>query len=192
VDRWARNGPPTEAHRSPSPNPHDDGPHAEGIDDRGLHDPISFEELFEAEHRRLFGALYLITRDRHEAEDIGQEAFVRVFERWDRVGSMVDPVGYLYRVAMNVFRSRYRRAVVAARRMFADVFRDEISEIDERDSVVRMLAGLNAQQRAALILTSLLGYSSDEAGALLGISGSTVRVLTSRARTTLRKQTEMT
>jgi RNA polymerase sigma-70 factor, ECF subfamily len=191
VDRRARNGSPTEAHRSASHGRRDDVARARSIEDHGLHEPISFEELFESEHRRLFGALCLITRNHHEAEDIGQEAFVRVLERWDRVGSMVDPVGYLYRVAMNVFRSRYRRAVVAARRVFAQVFRDEISEIDERDSVVRMLAGLNAQQRAALVLTSLLGYSSDEAGALLGMSGSTVRVLTTRARTTLRKRTEM-
>lgn len=188
----AHNGPPAEARgASASRFSHVDGPHGESIDDRGLHEPISFEELFEAEQHRLFRALCLITRDVHEAEDIGQEAFVRVLERWDRVGSMVDPVGYLYRVAMNVFRSRYRRTVVAARRVFANVGRDEISEVDERDSVVRMLAGLNGQQRAALVLTSLLGYSSDEAGGMLGMSGSTVRVLTTRARTTLRKRTEV-
>lgn len=69
---------------------------------QNLTEPIAFEDLFALEHRRLFGALCLITRDPHEAEDIGQEAFVRVPERWDRVGSMVDPVGYLYRVAMNL------------------------------------------------------------------------------------------
>jgi RNA polymerase sigma-70 factor, ECF subfamily len=153
-----------------------------------LGEPIRFEDLFEAEHRRLFSALCMITRDPHEAEEVGQEAFVRLLERWDRVGSMVDPAGYLYRVAMNVLRSRYRRARVAARRLVTRSPRDEISEVDDRDAVVRMLGGLNAQQRAALVLTAMLGYSSDEAGSLLGMRGSTVRVLTTRARVSLRDQ----
>ena len=59
---------------------------------------------------------------------------------------------------------------------------------DERDAVRRMLGELNEQQRAALVLTSLLGYSSDEAGTVLGMRGSTVRVLTTRARATLRRE----
>ncbi|HEU4354697.1 MAG TPA: sigma factor, partial [Actinomycetota bacterium] len=54
-----------------------------------------FADLVQAEHPRLYGALWLITRNHHEAEDVTQEAFLRVWERWDRVGTMDDPVGYL-------------------------------------------------------------------------------------------------
>lgn len=43
--------------------------------------PWAFEELFEAERTRLFGALCLLTGNRHEAEDLMQDAFVRVYER---------------------------------------------------------------------------------------------------------------
>jgi RNA polymerase sigma-70 factor, ECF subfamily len=160
----------------------------EGTTAVALGEPIRFEDLFETEHRRLFAALCMITRNPDEAEEIGQEAFVRILERWDRVGSMADPTGYLYRVAMNVLRSRYRRARVAARRLVMWSDRDEIAEVDERDAVLRMLDGLNAQQRAALVLTSMLGYTSEEAGSLLGMRGSTVRVLTTRARISLREQ----
>lgn len=157
-----------------------------GLADQDLTESVAFEDLFTAEHRRLFGALCLITRDPDEAEDIGQEAFVRVFERWDRVGTMVDPAGYLYRVAMNVLRSRYRRARVAARRLFAGRLKDEIAEVDDRDVVSRMLGALTPRQRAALVLTAVLDYSSEEAGEILGLPGSSVRVLTTRARATLR------
>ena len=45
-----------------------------------------------------------------------QDAFLTVWERWDRVGGMDDPVGYLYRTAMNLFRKRYRRAMLSVRR----------------------------------------------------------------------------
>ena len=55
----------------------------------------SFEDLVEAEKAGLFGALCLITRDRYEAEDVMQEAFLKVWERWDRVGNMDDPAGYV-------------------------------------------------------------------------------------------------
>ncbi len=160
----------------------------ERIDAVALGERISFEELFTSESARLFGALCLITRDGHEAEDIGQEAFVRVLERWDKVGAMVDPAGYLYRVAMNVFRSRYRRARVAAKRLSWRGSNDEITQVDDRDAVSRLLGTLAPRQRAALVLTAVLEYSSDEAGEILGIPGSSVRVLTTRARATLRKQ----
>lgn len=160
----------------------------DGVDAVVLGERISFEQLFMSESSRLFGALCLITRDAQEAEDIGQEAFVRVFERWDKVGTMVDPAGYLYRVAMNVFRSRYRRARVAARRLVWRGSNDEITQVDDRDAVSRLLGMLTPGQRAALVLTTVLDYSSDEAGQILGIPGSSVRVLTTRARATLRKQ----
>ena len=44
-----------------------------------------------------------------------QEAFVRIWERWDKVGRLEEPTGYLYRAAMNIVRSRYRRASLALR-----------------------------------------------------------------------------
>jgi RNA polymerase sigma-70 factor (ECF subfamily) len=65
------------------------------------------KSFFRAEHTTLFRALCLVTRDRPEAEEIMQDAFLRVWERWDRISSMDDPREYLYRVAMNGFRSRY-------------------------------------------------------------------------------------
>jgi len=70
----------------------------------------SFEAFFEDHHADLFGALYLITRNRHEAEEIMLDAFLKLLERCERVGSLADPVGYLYRTAMNLFRKRWRRA----------------------------------------------------------------------------------
>src|SRR5439155_24342480 len=82
----------------------------------GVSAGLSFEEFFTAEHRGLYGALVLVTRSSPEAEEVMQDAFLRVWERWDRVAGLDDPVGYLYRTAMNVFRSRRRRVLVALRR----------------------------------------------------------------------------
>ena len=49
--------------------------------------PMTFEEFFEFEKDRLLRVLSLITGNRAEAEDLAQEAFTRVFERWDTVAT---------------------------------------------------------------------------------------------------------
>ena len=88
---------------------------------------------------------------------------------------------------MNVFRKRYRRATLALKRTLSVVPRDDFVErIEAEDLVVRAVAQLPTDQRAALIVTSLLGYSSDEAAQILGVRSSTVRARATRARTALR------
>ena len=150
----------------------------------------SFEEFYEATFRRVFTALCLVTGNRHEAEEIAQDAFLRVFERWDRVRSLEDPIGYLFRVSMNVFRSRYRRALLGLRRelLLAPAPTDDLAAIETQDEVVRLLRGLDPKQRAAVLLTSILDYSAEEAGKMLGLRASSVRSLTTRARARMKHE----
>jgi RNA polymerase sigma-70 factor, ECF subfamily len=150
-----------------------------------------FEDFFELHYVGLFRALWLITRDRSEAEDIMQEAFLRLWERWDRVGKLEDPAGYLYRSAMNLFRSRRRRALMAVRRVVVEPFaRDELAAVEGRDAVRQALSSLTPRQRAVVVLLHVLGLNSVEAARALGISPSTVRVLAARAKSTLKRELE--
>jgi RNA polymerase sigma-70 factor (ECF subfamily) len=148
--------------------------------------PLAFEEFFENQRPRLFRALLLITHDSTDAEDLMQEAFVRVWERWDRVAKIEDPVGYLFRTALNLHRSALRRALTVAKRSLRPpTAHDPFEEVAARDEAVRSLAILTPRQRAAVVVTELLGYSSQEASAILGVRSGTVRTLTSQARATL-------
>jgi RNA polymerase sigma-70 factor (ECF subfamily) len=148
-----------------------------------------FEEFYGTNHRRLFTALCLVTGDREEAEEIAQDAFLRVYERWDRVARMDDPDGYLFRVAMNQFRNRYRRMRLAVRRTFLPGGGvDELAEIETRDQIVRLLQTLAPRERAAIVLTGILDLPAEEAGRMLGIKSSTVRTLTTRARAHMKDQ----
>lgn len=150
-----------------------------------------FEEFFEAKRDRLFRALYLVTGNRHEAEELTQEAFLKVWERWDRVATMDRPEGYLFRAAMNLFRSRLRRAKVAARRTLGrSEPRDELAEVLRRDAVLRALASLTPRQRAALVLTELMEFETAEAAEMLGVSAGTVRSLCHQGRAALRTTME--
>jgi len=151
----------------------------------------SFEEFFEAEKAGLYGALCLVTRNRFEAEEITQDAFVRVLEKWERVRSLEDPVGYLYRTAMNAFRKQHRRAVLATKRTLGLTPADDgIEAIEARDAAVRALAPLSSRQRAAVVLIDLLGYPSEEAAKMLGIRASTIRQHASRAHAALKRSME--
>ncbi len=150
---------------------------------------LDFEDFFRDEHERIFRALRLLTRDRQEAEEVMQDAFLRLWERWDRVQRHADPIAYLYRTAMNVWRSRLRRTAVTARRAIdVERRRSETDEIEARDVVVRALAGIPVRQRAAIILMDVLDLTSQRAGDVLGIRPATVRVLAARARATLAKE----
>ena len=153
----------------------------------------TFEEFFEAEKDRLLRVLSLITGSRAEAEDLAQEAFTKVFERWDSVATMEDPAGYLHRVAINLFRSQYRRAARGLKRAIGrEPEPDVFQRIEDRDVATKALGHLTPRQRAALVLTEALGYSGEETGRLLGIRASTVYALTHQARTALRANLEVT
>jgi RNA polymerase sigma factor (sigma-70 family) len=101
---------------------------------------------------------------------------------------MDDPVGYLYRTAMNLFRKRYRRAVLAIRRSVGLApSRDDFADADDRHTVRRVLATLPPRQRAALVLTEMLGLTAEEAGRTLGVKASTVRSLSRQGRESFRR-----
>jgi RNA polymerase sigma-70 factor (ECF subfamily) len=149
----------------------------------------TFERFFAEEYERLARALFLLTGDGAEAEDLAQEALVRLLERWDRVGKMASPTGYLYRTALNLHRSR-RRRVRRSRVPRGEERPNPIETVEDRDELGRALAALPVDQRAALILVEWLGLSSTEAGAILGIEPVSVRVRIARAKRALRDQAE--
>jgi len=155
--------------------------------------PVSFEEFFHLERDRLFRVMFVITKNRHEAEDLSQEAFARVWERWDAVGLMENPAGYLHRTAMNLFRSRYRRALLAARRGIGVATQEDAFEVvDDRQVALQALGSLAPRQRAAIVLTEVLQYTAEEAGSMLGIRPATVRALHFQARSVLKSSGRMT
>jgi RNA polymerase sigma-70 factor (ECF subfamily) len=115
---------------------------------------LTFEDLFDEQHERLYRALYLIVGNKHEAEELMQDAFVKVLERWDRIDNHA---GYLYRSALNATRSRFRRLQLAAKRtMSSGEPEDPFAAADLRDQVVRSLRELPERQRTALVLLDLL------------------------------------
>lgn len=150
---------------------------------------LAFADFFEEHRDRLFRAVWLVCRDRHEAEEIAQDAFLRVWQRWNAVRTLDDPTAYLFRTALNVTRNRRRHAALTVRRFVRLAPpHDDVSAVDARDVVVRALGALTARQRAAIVLMDLLDMTSEDAARALGVRPATVRVLAARGRAALRTE----
>jgi RNA polymerase sigma factor (sigma-70 family) len=151
-------------------------------------DPPDFATFFADEHRELFRLLCFVTGNRADAADLMQEAFLKLWERWDRIERIADPRAYLFRVALNGSQRRMRTALRAARRLVPVASsHDPFDEVNLREDVRRMLLGLSPRQRAALALLDLYGYGSQEAARIMGIRPSTVRALATQGRAVLRQ-----
>ena len=120
-----------------------------------------------------------------------QDAFIAVFERWERVSGMDNPEGYLYRTAFRLAHKRWKRAARAIRPSASPPPPvDDFAIADDRQAVHEALQDLSRRQRTAIVLTELLGYSSEEASRMMGVRGVTVRVLASQGRALMRRRME--
>lgn len=146
----------------------------------------AFAVFFVEQYERLGKAMFLLTGDAREAEDLAQDAMVRICERWDRVGSMESPEGYLYRTAMNLYRGRLRRASVRLRRRISPSEVDPLQAVEDRGDLGRLLRTLPSNQRDALVLVEWLDLSAEQAAAILDIKPGSVRARGSRAKAALR------
>jgi RNA polymerase sigma-70 factor, ECF subfamily len=158
-----------------------------GFPEQAVGAPRDFGTLFAEEHGRLLKTLYFVTGDRAEAADLMQEAFLKLWEQWDRIETIDDPMAYLFRVALNGSRMRVRAARRTAKRAIPlGVVHDPYDEVDLKEDVRQMLLTLAPRQRAALVLLDLYGYGSEDAARILGIRPSTVRALATQGRAVLR------
>ena len=143
----------------------------------------AFEVLFVAHVAGLVRSLTVACGDRETAADCVQEAFLRAHERWDRVGTYEDPVGWVRHVALNLARDahrRRRRGLAAQLRLHNDATsRDGPDAAPERadddDALAAGLASLPPRQRAAMALRYVEGLSVAEIARALGISGGAVK-----------------
>jgi len=150
---------------------------------------LEFEEFFRAEYPGLVRAFYVLTADQAEAEELAQEAMARAYERWDRVGAMESPAGYLYRIGVNLNRHRVRHLAVRARRLLAmthDARSEQVPGV--RREIAEAIASLSRGQREAFMLVEWLGLNAAEAGRRLGIAPGSVRSRVHRAKAVLRAQ----
>jgi RNA polymerase sigma-70 factor (ECF subfamily) len=146
----------------------------------------NFTDLYTSSYSRLVGQLTVVTADREAAEDAVQEAFSRLWKRWDSVGGYDRPEAWVRRVAINIAISRWRRI----RRL------RPLGETDrpgrEDDAVTRQdmqsaLRSLPVTQRHALLLHHVVGLPVAEVAREMGAPEGTVKSWLSRGRDALQR-----
>ncbi|MHB8512975.1 MAG: RNA polymerase sigma factor [Actinomycetota bacterium] len=144
--------------------------------------------LYEQHAPHVLRLAYLMTGDRHLAEDLVHDAFARVIGRLGhlRERGMFD--SYLRRAVVNLAKNHYRRRDVE--RAYASRFgaADTTTQPDIAavDAMRRALMKLPNRQRAAVALRYYEDYSDEQIGATLDCKPGTVRSLLSRALVQLR------
>jgi RNA polymerase sigma-70 factor (ECF subfamily) len=128
-----------------------------------------------------------LTNDLGDADDVAQEAFVRLWRSRATIDWSAPPIGWLLVAARRVALDRFRRLARELRlRPAAAVPPGVDAATVERFVDLRaQLAALTAHERAAILLAAAEGWTTDEIGAALGISPGAVRAAASRGRAKL-------
>ena len=143
-----------------------------------------FDEFVLGSSTRLLRAAYLLTGDRHSAEDLVQDVLSRMYVAWPRID---DPQAYARRALVHAATNRWRRA--ARRPEVALETKHDLASpgLDaERVDLLAALRQLPAGQRAVIVLRFLDDVSVDDTARALGCSAGTVKSQTARALPRLR------
>jgi RNA polymerase sigma-70 factor (sigma-E family) len=145
--------------------------------------PLRFEDFYRAQYEPMLRLAYLLTGSRAAAEDLVQDAFVRVQPRYLALDA---PAAYLRRTVTNACYSWHRRR--QREQAYQPAAADELAP--EHDEMWDALAKLAPRRRAALVMRYYLDLSEAEIAVALGCRPGTVKSLTHRGLADLREVLE--
>lgn len=158
-------------------------------------DPRAFEELVRSTHRRVYSLAVRLVGDQHDAQDVAQDAYLRIFRGLDGFREEARFETWMYRIvtnsAMNLLRRRGRLVEVALDEELDTPAPDRPSEVAaDRDSLARALSALSPGQRTVVWLKDVYGLSCREIADEFGIEEGAVKVRLHRARKRLKELLE--
>lgn len=157
-----------------------------------LGDKAAFGHLVQRYERRLLRVIQRFVRDPDQAEDLAQEAFLRVYERLDQYDASRRFGPWLFRIGVNVtldFLRRRKRRIWGL--LFTDAHRDrwpdppaadKREELDLRQEVWQVIEQLPEKYRIVLVLRDLEAFSTSEIAAILDRREATIRWRLAEAR----------
>jgi RNA polymerase sigma-70 factor (sigma-E family) len=151
------------------------------------------DELYVRHFPGAMGLAYLLTGDRHLAEDLAQEAFVRLSGRFRHLRDPQAFGAYLRKTVVNLHLSGLRRLRVERaylERHRADVveMQSDMPDVPESRDLWGVLQSLPARQRAAVVLRYYEDLSERETAAILRCSVAAIKSLVARSMATLRNE----
>jgi RNA polymerase sigma-70 factor (sigma-E family) len=158
-----------------------------------------FAAYLAARQASLLRTAYLLTGNRHDAEDLVQTAFAKLYLSWDKVRDQGSIDGYVRRILVNEHNSLWRRAWKKREHVTPDetlhaLDRPHRDDPDDGTSAQlwEVVQTLPRKARAVVVLRYYEELSEAETAAVLGISVGTVKSQTSRALAALRARAPQT
>ena len=159
-------------------------------------DPEAFATLVGRHRDRLWAVALRTMRNPDDAADALQDAYISAFRRAETFRGEAAVTTWLHRIVVNACLDRLRRARThpseplpedtdRAGELAAATGTDPIEEKEQQSVVAAALATLNPDQRAALVLVDMQGYSVEEAAGMLGCAVGTVKSRCARGRAKL-------
>jgi RNA polymerase sigma-70 factor (ECF subfamily) len=147
------------------------------------------DHRFESTYRRCWSPVFRLalawTNDWGAAEELAQEAFTRLWVHRDRINWDDDPLAWLLvvtrRLATDRFRRLRRTLAPHPPRALAFEMDDRAQWLDLREAFAR----LSPVERAAIVMTAVIGHSYEEAAGILGTTPGAMRAAVSRGRAKL-------
>ena len=156
-----------------------------------MNDEAAFADFVRDRSPALYRYGYVLTGNAYDADDLVQEALVRLRGAWSRVQRRDDPIGYtrtiMARIHISTWRRR-RREVLRSQVPDAAVSDPAIDRVSDTSEVWQALSTLPPRQRAVLVLRYYEHLTDDQIATTLGISRGTVRSQASRAMDKLRER----
>ena len=156
--------------------------------------PGRFEDFYLEEYPRVVMLVYALSGSRAAAEDIAQEAFLRAYQNWERVGSCEHQATWVRRVATNLATSGLRRRLLEARALARLAGRREPALEPLSGEVAdfgRALRALPRRQAQAVALFYVEDLSVQQIAVVLGCAEGTVKAHLAKARHTLAKRLQL-
>ena len=175
-------------------------------------DAAAFETLVSERSGEIYGLLYRLTENVEEARDLTQETFLRAFQSIDHFRGESDLRTWIYRIAINQARNRWRwwrrrrrdatvsiDAPEAAGRLgLVATLKSTTAKDPEQDTLAnereralkKALGTLKRVYREAVILRDIEGFAYEEIATALDISVGTVKSRLARGRQELRRKLE--
>jgi RNA polymerase sigma factor (sigma-70 family) len=166
-------------------------PASGGGGSRAVQLPGPFEHFYLQEYASVVKLAYALSGSRAGAEDIAQEAFLRAYRDWDRVGSYAHQAAWVRRVAANLATSGLRRRLVEARALARLAGRrDPALDVlpTENADFWRAVRALPPRQAQAVALYYLGDLSIRQTAVALDCAEGTVRAHLAKARRTLARR----
>lgn len=152
--------------------------------------PTDFDEFFRAHYPGVARAAALVAGDPGTGQDLAQEAFMRLLERWHDMASEDHARNFTYRVAVNLARSHLRkhlRLSLFGLRQADEPGVDPWPGSQAWLEVSEALGALSARQRACVVLVDYADADAATAARILGMATGTVRAHLMRGRRILRE-----